>query len=179
MGSDYCGTRVILIPSVTYTAGFLYSPFSVKRESVSHSIQLFLTPQTVATRLLCPWNFPGKNTGVGIPFSRGSSQPRNQTCVSRTAAGFFTVWTTRGALQCTYHILSFVFSWAFKKTHSLLDCKFQKNKHFICFATAVSVVPGMGSVDSKYIINISWWMGKWMSECLVKALLSLVLSLVA
>ena len=29
------------------------------------------------TRLLCPWDFPGRNTGVGcIPSSRGSSPPR-------------------------------------------------------------------------------------------------------
>ena len=35
------------------------------------------------TRLLCPWNLPGKNTGmVTIPFSRGSSQPRDQIWVS-------------------------------------------------------------------------------------------------
>ena len=32
-----------------------------------------------------PWNFPGQNTGV-----RGSSQPRDQTQVSRIAGGFFT-----------------------------------------------------------------------------------------
>ena len=29
------------------------------------------------TRLLCPWNFPGKNTGVAISYSRGSSQVLN------------------------------------------------------------------------------------------------------
>ena len=35
------------------------------------------------TRLFCPWNFPGKNTGVVvISFSRGSSQPRDWTHVS-------------------------------------------------------------------------------------------------
>ena len=28
-------------------------------------IQLFVTPRTVAAGLLCPWNSPGKNTGVG------------------------------------------------------------------------------------------------------------------
>ena len=28
-------------------------------------VQLFATPWTVATRLLCPWDSPGKNTGVG------------------------------------------------------------------------------------------------------------------
>ena len=41
-----------------------------------------------------------KNTGVGrvaYPFSRGSSQPRNQPGVSCIAGGFFTSWATRGA----------------------------------------------------------------------------------
>ena len=28
----------------------------------------FVTPWTVATSLLCPWDFPGKNTGVGCHF---------------------------------------------------------------------------------------------------------------
>ena len=37
-------------------------------------------------RLLCVWNFPGKNTGVGCHFfSRGSSRPMDQTCVSCTS----------------------------------------------------------------------------------------------
>ena len=41
-------------------------------------------PGTVASaRLLCLWDFPGKNTGVVvISFSRGSSWPRDQTQVS-------------------------------------------------------------------------------------------------
>ena len=34
---------------------------------LSH-VWLFRTPWTVASRLLCPWNFPGKNTGVGSHF---------------------------------------------------------------------------------------------------------------
>ena len=29
-------------------------------------VQLFATPWTVAHQLLCPWGFPGKNTGVGF-----------------------------------------------------------------------------------------------------------------
>ena len=37
---------------------------------------------------------------VAIPFSRGSSWPRDQTCVSHTAGRFFTLWDTREALQC-------------------------------------------------------------------------------
>ena len=30
--------------------------------------------------------------GVGIPFSRGSFQPRDRTQVSRITGGFFTIW---------------------------------------------------------------------------------------
>ena len=33
--------------------------------SLSVVSQLFVTPRTVLARLLCPWNSPGKNTGVG------------------------------------------------------------------------------------------------------------------
>ena len=34
---------------------------------------------------------------VAFPFSRGSSQPRDQTQVSCIAGGFFTCWATREA----------------------------------------------------------------------------------
>ena len=45
-----------------------------------------LQPNAVyPARLLCPWNSPGKNSGV-YPFSR----PRNWTQVSCTADRFFT-----------------------------------------------------------------------------------------
>ena len=57
-----------------------------------------------AIRLLCPWNSLGKNTGwVAIPFSRGSSQPRDQprdqTWVTHIACRFFTVWANWGAFK--------------------------------------------------------------------------------
>ena len=31
-------------------------------------VQLFATPSTIAARLLCPWDSPGKNTRVGCHF---------------------------------------------------------------------------------------------------------------
>ena len=34
---------------------------------LSH-VWLFVTPWTITTRLLCPWDFPGKNTRVGCGF---------------------------------------------------------------------------------------------------------------
>ena len=59
-------------------------------------VQLFATTWTVwPTRLLCPWDFPGKNTGAGghALFQGGSSWPRDGTHSSRgscIAGGFFT-----------------------------------------------------------------------------------------
>ena len=46
-------------------------------------------------RLLSLWDFPGKNTGVGtISYSRGSSWPRNRTCVSGIILWILYHWTT-------------------------------------------------------------------------------------
>ena len=51
--------------------------------------------------LYSPWNSPGQNTRVGgLSVSRGSSQPRDQTQVSRIADGFFASWATREAHFC-------------------------------------------------------------------------------
>ena len=36
---------------------------------------------------------------VAVPFSRGSSQPRDQTQVSRIVGGFFTSWATGEAIE--------------------------------------------------------------------------------
>ena len=37
--------------------------------------------------------------GVAFPFSKGSSQSKNQTQVSRIAGRFFTTWATREAQE--------------------------------------------------------------------------------
>ena len=41
---------------------------------------------------------------VAIPFSRGSSQPKDRTQGSRTAGWFFTSWATREALYTSYQV---------------------------------------------------------------------------
>ena len=48
----------------------------------------YLVPGILQARIL-EW--------VAFPFSRGSSQPRDQTQVSHIAGGFFTSWATREA----------------------------------------------------------------------------------
>ena len=55
----------------------------------------FATPWTIACQLPVSMEFSRQgNWSVVIPFSRGSSQPRDWTQVSCTAGGFFIVWAT-------------------------------------------------------------------------------------
>ena len=59
--------------------------------------QLFATPWRVAcTKLLHPWDFLGKSTGVGYRFLlQESSRPRDRTQVSWIVDRRFTIWATR------------------------------------------------------------------------------------
>ena len=60
----------------------------------SHSVVSDCSP----TRVLCPWNSLGKNTGVGChSLLQGSSRPKDLTQVSCISGGFFTVRATRKA----------------------------------------------------------------------------------
>ena len=52
---------------------------------------------------------------VAFPFSRGSSQPRDQTQVSRIAGGFFTRWATRE-----------VYEWSLRKIPLTADSAHRK-----------------------------------------------------
>ena len=64
-------------------------PLSFSLVVFSHKVvsKSCMTPQTVSARFLCPWDFPGKNTG-GVSFSSISSQPSDQTRVSCIAGRF-------------------------------------------------------------------------------------------
>ena len=70
------------------------------------------------TRLLRPWDFPGKSTGVGCHcLLRGSSLPRDQTQAPcpvspASAGGFFTTQSHPGSLwhcsSCYYHFKEYM-----------------------------------------------------------------------
>ena len=72
-------------------------------------VQLFATPWTVACQAplsmgilqvrILEW--------VPMPFSRGSSQPRDQTQVSCITGRFFTIWATKEAPLRTYITIFF------------------------------------------------------------------------
>ena len=60
--------------------------------------QLYRLFATVAARLLCPWDLPGKNPGVAISSSRSSDPGMGPlSLVSLASAGrFFTASVTAG-----------------------------------------------------------------------------------
>ena len=66
----------------------------------SHShVQLFETLWTVARQAPLSMGFSRQeHQWVAISFSRGASQPRDDTWVSHIAGRFFTIWATREAL---------------------------------------------------------------------------------
>ena len=73
----FCGGGVVSLWSFTITLQ------SVRAQLLSR-VRLFVTPWTVSSaRLLCPWSFLARILEwVAISFSRESSRPRDQTCVS-------------------------------------------------------------------------------------------------
>ena len=76
-----------------------------------------------------PWNSSDQNTEwLAVPFSRGSSQPRDQIQVSCIAGRYFTIWATRETLApdsffvfCC--LLTLIVSWQnAKKTFAKQSC---------------------------------------------------------
>ena len=66
-------------------------------------VQLFAASWTATARLLCPWDFPGKSTGVGChALLQGiiSTQGSNPCLMSSALAGVFlttsTTWEDQG-----------------------------------------------------------------------------------
>ena len=47
-------------------------------------VQLCVIPQTAATRLPCPWDSPGKNTGVGCHFLLQCMKVKSEREVARS-----------------------------------------------------------------------------------------------
>ena len=59
---------------------------------------------------------------TAIPFSRGSSRPRNWTRVSCIASRFFTIWTTRERVKPTW--LEVKIQWKIMKLSLFFDARF-------------------------------------------------------
>ena len=69
-----------------------------KESEVAQSGPTFCDPMD--TKLLRPWDFLGKSTGVGCHFLvQGTFWPRDRTQVSHIVDRHFTVWATREVMK--------------------------------------------------------------------------------
>ena len=68
-----------------------------KKVKLLSRVQLFATPWTVACQAPLSMEFSRVLEWLAIPFSRGSSHPRDWIQVSCIAGGFFTMWATKEA----------------------------------------------------------------------------------
>ena len=74
------------------------SHFWRKWKLLSH-VWLFATAWTGACQATCPWNSPGKNSGVGCcSLLQGIFPTQGSNSGLCITGGFFTVWATRAAL---------------------------------------------------------------------------------
>ena len=69
-------------------------------KSLSHA-QFFATHGLQPTRFLCPWDFAGKDTGMGCHFLLQEIFLTQGSNMGLLNCRFFTDWATREALNCT------------------------------------------------------------------------------
>ena len=96
--SSFCSALHFSFKFESMTAYFSWYPKVKVSEWLSH-VRPFETPWTVAGQAPLSMEFSRILKWVAIPFSRGSSQPRDRTQVSCISGRFFTTWATREALK--------------------------------------------------------------------------------
>ena len=80
----FCPTSLLLGTFFSLFSAYVsYGGQQVDHESVSPICPCYFNLCCCAVWLLCPWSFPGKNLKwVTISSSRGSSPPKDWTCIS-------------------------------------------------------------------------------------------------
>ena len=125
-------------------------------------VRLFATLWTIAPRLLCPWDSPGKNTGVGcyaLPQGIFPSQGSNLHlfCLPALAGSFFTISAT---WEAPYHSLKRQNFWWVQFPAPTWKGLFLPCKGWLClFATSANDI-----YCTSYVIL--WWRaagrsGRW------------------
>ena len=85
----------------SYCWSLSWIQISLEIAKCAQSLSLTLCgPKDCSPPVLCPWNFPGKNTGVVVTFySRQSFWPRDWTCVSCVFCIGRWIFTTRASWE--------------------------------------------------------------------------------
>ena len=85
---DFSSGTVTLLNTCMWSSSLSEEPRQLDKPSLKGMVMYI--------SFLCPWDFPGKNTGMGtISFSRGSSWPRDQihvSCIGRQVLFHWSTW---------------------------------------------------------------------------------------
>ena len=96
-----------------------------RRSVISDSLQ---THGLYPTRLLCPWDSPGKTTGVGCHARfRGLPDPRikpESLMSPALASGFFTTSTTWEAQKMSLLVIYFIYTLYFVINHCIFPLQY-------------------------------------------------------
>ena len=94
---------------------FLRGPCSLALLVLCHVslsvVSVSATPWTLPARLLCPWSFPDKNTGVGLPFPPlgGLPDPESEPVSPALAGGFCTTLCHLGSVTLLIVVGVFIY----------------------------------------------------------------------
>ena len=117
-----------------------------RRSVISDSLQ---THGLYPTRLLCPWESPGKTTGVGCHARfLGLPDPRikpESLMSPALASGFFTTSTTWEAQKRSLLVIYFIYTLYFVINHCIFPLQYLQ--HF----TRLSVLPSLAQTDRNSI----------------------------
>ena len=121
------------------------------------------------TRLLCPWNFPSKNTGVGCHFLlQGSFWPTDRTwasCVSCICRQILYQWAPRKQytlasilnLEFYFKVKNFIHSYNIFFVDTSLSVQFSRS------VVSNSATPWIAAHQASLSITNSWSLPKPMS----------------
>ena len=99
-----------------------------------------------SSRPLCPWDSPGKNTGVGShSLLQGIFPTQGSNQVSHIAGRFFTSWATREAWKgyiLNYNFI-FIMLWNHRDGKQISGCQALKNEWGIWLQKATQEIQGL------------------------------------
>ena len=115
-------------------------------------------------RPLCPWNSPGKNTGVDChSILQGILLTQYQTHVSYTARRFFTIWATREA----FHLFIQLILQPWRESESLLQL--DVNKIFSVFLSSdLNQSLWNAGLEIKYLLKKRYLSWAWKPQKLIR-----------
>ena len=135
------------------TMPFRCVPINLVCAQALRLVLLFVTPWTVARQAPLSMDFPGKNSGVGLPFPASGDLPHPRIIPTSpefpAMAGRF--FTTVPSLSLTFVIFTKIYWMNLALLEEPYYNKRASPSHHICYWTNLSLLPAIDEEDRKFI----------------------------